>query len=290
MKLLVLLFSLFLASTSLAVTKPTFVPPNNLNIPVNNTVRTDATVNPGIGQPDGLSKSQYDTVLNHVFAVYSPFIKSLGGQYIIVRSWDDGTVNAQAWRDGDKYNIEMFGGLARYKGMSMDAFAIVACHETGHHLGGAPLYPGDVLAAEGQADYFATEKCLKNYFRGQDTNKIVKGLKVDQFVVEKCAKATDLNTCIRESAASQILSDILADLGGEANPNFNTPDLTIVTETNTDHPAAQCRLDTMFHGALCKANPRAKTSQTDPNVAYCPGKNLTSRPLCWYSPGNKVRY
>ena len=31
----------------------------------------------------------------------------------------------------------MFGGLAGHETITTDAFALVACHELGHHIGGA---------------------------------------------------------------------------------------------------------------------------------------------------------
>jgi hypothetical protein len=36
----------------------------------------------------------------------------------------------------------MFGGLARHELVTDDGFMMVVCHETGHHLGGAPRYNG----------------------------------------------------------------------------------------------------------------------------------------------------
>jgi len=47
-------------------------------------------------------------------------------------------VNAYASVDkqGQQF-IHMFGGLARHPLMTEDAFLLVACHEFGHHYGGA---------------------------------------------------------------------------------------------------------------------------------------------------------
>jgi hypothetical protein len=95
------------------------------------------------------------------------------------------------------------------------------------------------------------------------------------------------------------LARLLANLGGESVPAFNTPDKSKVSSTNEDHPAAQCRLDTYFAGAVCNVDWKIENSQTDANVGTCSGVGATllqlfqhgnsafskmgARPGCWYS-------
>jgi Zn-dependent protease with chaperone function len=54
----------------------------------------------------------------------------------------------------------MFGGLARDPLVTKDGFSAVICHEIGHHIAGAPRKGFSWASNEGQADYFATTKCL----------------------------------------------------------------------------------------------------------------------------------
>lgn len=87
--------------------------------------------------------------------------------------------------------------------------------------------------------------------------------------------------------------------------SFTTPDTTQVSTTNIYHPAAQCRLDTYFAGALCTIMPdldvipgltapmgknsmQAELGQavyscmtTSPLVGAV-GYNGKNRPRCWF--------
>ncbi len=74
---------------------------------------------------------------------------------------------------------------------------------------------------------------------------------------------------------------------GTANVNFDTPDMNVVNATDHAHPAAQCRLDTYYQGALCNIPFVIDPSQTDPKVGFCTrdaGDDIGLRPLCWYRP------
>jgi len=77
----------------------------------------------------------------------------LANELVIDKHWEDGTVNAYASENGNNDVISMFGGLARHPAITPDAFYLVACHEIGHHLGGAPKKGNTQWASnEGQAD------------------------------------------------------------------------------------------------------------------------------------------
>jgi hypothetical protein len=93
--------------------------------------------------------------------------------------------------------------------------------------------------------------------------------------------------CIRTSMAGLALGRLLADLGGEKMPDFDTPDTHKVPRTDDDHPAAQCRLDTYYAGSLCGVDFQKDTSDTDPTVNTCSqekGDKIGYRPRCWYAP------
>ena len=80
---------------------------------------------------------------------------------------------------------------------------------------------------------------------------------------------------------------LLGSLGGEPASHFDTPDQNVVSATNDEHPAAQCRLDTYFQGSLCSKAYTIDMSMTDPAVGGCvasQGYTSGMRPQCWYKP------
>ena len=116
------------------------------------------------GEARGLTEDEFLTVLDEVEAVYDPVFNELGKNLIVNRLWANDQVNASAQQQGRDWIINMFGGLARHEHATIDAFRAVACHEIGHHLGGAPKrsgWFGSWASNEGQSDYFATYKCMK---------------------------------------------------------------------------------------------------------------------------------
>ncbi len=207
-----------------------------------------------------ITEERFNVVLDRVEKIYAPIIEALGKKLVINRNWADGTVNAYAQQTGNNWLISMFGGLARHATITEDGFALVACHETGHHLGGAPRkasFFGSTWASnEGQADYWGTMKCLRKYFEGEDNIAIVAKMEVDPIAKAKCAEsfsnAEDVAVCERGAMAGLSLGNLFKALSnGTVTLKFDTPDPARVTRTNDNHPASQCRLDTYFNGSLC---------------------------------------
>ena len=176
-------------------------------------------------QITGTSKALYDKVLNQVERIYAPIFRAKGYQLKIVRSWSDGTVNAQAWWSGNTCNVEMFGGLARWPGITSTAVRQVALHEIGHCLGGSPYYPWSTMSCEGQADYYSTLVGCRELGVG----------------------------CV---ASSLNLARALASMGGEPAPRRPGPQLPAVGRTYCEHPEAQCRLQTYDAGIARGSRPR----------------------------------
>ena len=58
----------------------------------------------------------------------------------IEKKWSSATVTAGTYRDirNKQWIINLYGGLARHPLITEDAYALVICHEIGHHIGGAP--------------------------------------------------------------------------------------------------------------------------------------------------------
>jgi len=256
-----------------------FVPPNKEYISANSKL---------VGGIDELS---FNKILDTVQAIYTPIFSSVGATFDIERKWEDGTVNAYAYQQGSKWVISMFGGLARYPSMTADGFLLVACHEIGHHLGGAPIYTDEWASVEGQSDYYGVSKCMRRVFHTigftpppESTDEDLKyadGVCNDVHVTED-----DQGMCRKSIRAGVSVARLFSDLGGEEVSQFKTPDETIVDATQESHPDAQCRLDTYFHGALCDASYLASVSPIDPKIGYCNRTDgcgvMGTRPLCWY--------
>lgn len=249
---------------------------------------------------NGITEEKFNKILDRVEVLYKPIIEAKGKTLLISRNWDDGTVNAYAQQNGNTWQVSMFGGLARHETITEDAFALVACHELGHHLGGAPkkvAWMGSSWASnEGQSDYFGNSKCLRKYMEKDDNAAIVLNMEgkgeVDQVAKARCEKAfsneNDINMCIRGSMAGLSLGNLFRALRRlETKLQFTTPDSSVVTRTNDNHPAPQCRLDTYFQGSLCDKDFNLAVSDSDAKVGYCnsiDGYTDGVRPLCWFKP------
>lgn len=258
-----------------------FLPENDLNIPV------------GAKTVGGITQPQFNAVIDKLETIYAPIVSSMGGTLRINRKWEDGTVNANATRAGS-WVVNMFGGLARHQTITEDGFALVLCHELGHHLGGAPKVAGFFnrwASNEGQSDYFATLKCLRKAFLNDKNSTIIRKLKAPKALSDACSKAwpnkDDKAICVRAGMAGASVAALFAALRNKPEAKFETPDTNTVSRTDDAHPAHQCRLDTYFQGALCEVGFNEDVSQKDEVQGTCHGSlGHTSglRPLCWFKP------
>lgn len=257
-----------------------FLPPNSLSIPV------------GSKDDRGLSREQFDAVLDALEAVYAPEAAARGGRLVVERLWDDPTVNAKAKREGERYIVQMYGGLARHWTVTQDGFALVACHELGHHLGGWPRKrPRHVFSNEGQADYFANLKCLRRLF-GPGAAGTFTRMEEEPVSETACAAsfadAGERALCRRGAMAGLSIARLFRELGREPQePRLETPDLNRVEATINTHPATQCRLDTYFQGSLCPQPASVAVDYDDPAPGTCTfsqGFAVGLRPRCWYKP------
>lgn len=263
--------------------KTGFLPENDLKIGVFDKSRNNMT------------EARFNEIIDRVDAVYAPVVKAAGGKLKWSRDWKNATVNASAQRTfWGTWKVNMYGGLARHPLTTDDGFALVVCHELGHHLGGAPQVGGFLMkwaSNEGQSDYFATLKCFRRVFGNDDNQAIVAKMDVPQTVQTKCEEkftlADDVALCVRSAMGGKSLAALLGSLNGSSNVNFDTPDTSSVRKTNNAHPAAQCRLDTYFQGALCDKRVSEDVSNKDPAAGTCTreeGYEEGVRPLCWYAP------
>lgn len=287
MKKIFLLITLVMAANVFACDeegKTGFLPENDLNIPA-----SQKSIN-------GIDQSVFNQVIDEVSSVYRPIIEGAGDSFKINRNWDDGTVNASAQRLGNQVIVNMYGGLARHDLITKDGFAIVLCHEIGHHLGGAPKVKRLIIfnswaSNEGQSDYFATLKCFRRAYQNADNVAFIENIDVDPTVREKCNEVykseSEAALCMRSSMAAKSTANLLASLRSNSLPKFDTPDTSVVTKTDHAHPKGQCRLDTYFQGALCDRHLDDKLSDKDANEGTCNrdrGDEVGLRSLCWYKP------
>lgn len=255
-----------------------FLPRNSMKISVMN-------------RANGMTEERFNDIITKVESFYRPVVAKQGATLTFEREWSDDTVNAYASRSGNQWIISMYGGLARHEAITEDAFTLVACHEVGHHLGGAPRYRGQWAANEGQADYFGTLKCLRNVFLGDDNVSIARSLNVPATVVRQCESsygdAASIALCERSAMAGRSTAELMRVLNNSSPIDFTTPDPTQVSATSDAHPAAQCRLDTYLNGAVCQVSKDEPLSDTDATVGTCSEERsfrIGVRPRCWYKP------
>jgi hypothetical protein len=265
-----------------------FIPANNMKIPV------------GMFAAGGLTEAQFNGVMDRVEKQYTPDIVKLGDTLQIKRNWTDPTVNASAQQFGKVEVLNMYGGLARHPSITVEGFALVVCHELGHHLGGAPKISGyfgsDWATNEGGADYYAALKCLRRFFSEDDNAAILATATLDPLAVSTCqAQFKDLKDqqiCMRTSMAGQSVADFFQVMKKETTPpRYGTPDKSVVSQTNDAHPATQCRLDTMFAGMTChvpESDPNDK-SDYKRGSCYSPNDTVGVRPLCWFAPDSVAK-
>lgn len=254
-------------------------PENNLRIPVSKITKSI--------KKSGLSELQYHSILDAFESVWSPIIESkYKKQLVIKREWENSKVNAHATRDDiDNPVLVINGGLARHKNMNRDGLLLILCHELGHQFGGAPkAFRGrserrSWSSAEGQADYFATNKCMPKLIEKDILNSVSMGIK-------------DVNGYCQSFNCNRILSGAMSvgKLFASLRRDWQEPSLEgkskiIVNSTNHKHPTPQCRLDTFIAGSNCNAGLDIDFDNVDYKIGSClrdidPG---AARPSCWFS-------
>jgi hypothetical protein len=264
-----------------------FVEDNDMQIPVRVGTMMVTT---------GIDQATYNKILDRIELIYKGPVKSRGSTLKINRLWEDDTVNAFAQRSFGTWSVSFPGGLPRHPAVTADGFALVACHEIGHHLGGFPAKnilgtPG--MSIEGQADYFANSKCLREYFTPETNIEFFANNEVDERVIEKCQTQfqdeNDVMSCARGAVAGMSVSALFKDLREEDKlPDYFVPDSNKVVETITKHPGTQCRLDTYFSASRCVQDKSVQFGLEEENTGACTEKQGYTdgfRPRCWFKPG-----
>lgn len=288
---------LFMGLAQSAQARPIpIMPPNNLH------------VFDRVSRIQDIDETEFNRVIDGITAIWAPLAKIHGAELQVVKEWTNSTVNAFAEQHGKIWEVHFFGGLARRPEVTSDGFALVVCHELGHHFAGFPFVGGGSpwAANEGESDYFATHACLRHALHNMAQARVSRQFRsgVPPVVKAPCDTAwknpLDQDLCYRAANAGLSLSTLFA--GGGKGVAFDTPDRTVVPRTNNAHPAAQCRLDTYFSAALCstktfdlnvipgKGNPAGQASaEAEKHAAMysCTRSNKESmgvRPECWFKP------
>ena len=247
-----------------------------------------------VNEDSNISKKEFNKILDTVKKVYGPIFKSQRMNFRIESQWEDKQVNAFAGTRGTDRYILLYGGYARHKMMTKDAYLSVVCHEIGHHLGGFPKKNAHTWSSsEGQADYFSTLKCMKEVLRDDEDNK-ESALALDRpdEVKKQCrfqyANTNDYYICLRSSKAAEEHGKVIDDLdskGASSDVSLLTPSNYVVSDSNLKHPDAQCRVDTKYQGALCNVSTKIALDDLDEAIGTCTFNNfniLGNRPACWF--------
>ena len=108
--------------------RASFLPPNDLHLE-DDLHTKDAN----------MTEAEFNQIVDQVGAFYGPVVAHHGAQLTMLKNWQATMVNAYANQEGNNWVVAMFGGLARRPEITPDGFALVVCHELGHHLAGYPF-------------------------------------------------------------------------------------------------------------------------------------------------------
>lgn len=245
----------------------------------------------------GLSEEEFNEILDTIEKVYASIVaEELGLKLHINRKWEDDTLNAFAMRHPSYPEfaiLEFTGGLARHHTMTEAGFALVACHEVGHHMAGAPLNPRG-MSSEGQSDYFATSKCLRYFYKYklEKDPSLIFDFENEHYMVQSLCKSqfsdeVERAICEKSTSGGQAVANFFASMRGVEVPEILDLSRDEVDRTFEMHPIPQCRLDTYFQGALCNISETVNFSSQNTTDGACTrdeGHYLGVRPLCWYNP------
>lgn len=254
------------------------IPKNHLSIP--STIKAN------------ISELEFNHLIQKTLSPYQSLMTAHYGatEFEIIKLWEDGTVNTATGKKDGKFLLKVYGGLARHPLITPDAFTMILCHEIGHLIGGAPTWkPFNQASSEGQADYFATNKCFKKINENEDLK--IPNDTIPTYALNKCQKSyrdpRGFNLCKRSALAQLSLISLMHELSGHpTRPKFETPDpyeMSVIQFNG--YPKPQCRLDTLLAGSLCHSDINELHDMNLYNKGNCATQNGDTeglRPRCWY--------
>lgn len=167
-----------------------------------------------------------------------------------------------------RFVITLTGKTAQIDRMNMDGYAIVACHELGHVLGGYPLQKNAIdswSSVEGQADWYATNQCMWTYVKIVNATTLIRDF--DRDFIARCDQAFhgDLEKimgCLRIISGVQAMADYFnRSLPVDKKVSLFAKDSRVVEKTLQRYPSDQCRVDTYMAGLFNSPRPRCWFSE-----------------------------
>lgn len=241
----------------------------------------------------GMNEVEFNQIIQTFSSKLQNYVFDTSGKTLsLVGDWKSERANAYITRDmEDNPKIVLNGGMARHPKMTRDGLYLVLCHELGHYFGGAPKsFRGNTTrrswsSAEGQADYFASNKCLPLLI-----NELNDGYDYSFVRSNNEKEECQTGVCSRIRLAGLSVANVFASLKNSAKPELDKKDTSVVYNTNYGHPSPQCRLDTFLAGAVCGQTEFDEVDNSDPKIGSCVrGSKLDllnkgARPLCWFNP------
>ncbi len=182
-------------------------------------------ITPEMAPDSAVSQVDFYMIPAQIISLFAAEIKQIGYPVLLDASWESPYFGAGVSFYNDQFRLMILGGTTRVKGMSLDAYAAIVCHEIGHIIGGAPFQTiagAEWSSAEGQSDFFAASVCLPRYFKS-------KGARIEQagFEMMWALKDFDSNPNPEERKLIRHLSKIPAT------------SKTIINQ----YPSLQCRYE-----------------------------------------------
>jgi hypothetical protein len=241
----------------------------------------------------GLTQTEFNHAIDKVISTYKPELDRKGITLNLNRYFNNHTDSSDTYVDSEdmnKWHINMRRAMSNYNGANKEMVMFVVCHELGHHLGGAPKHINHNLSAshgnqwasvEGQADYWAVNKCLRKVFVKDNNQKIVRDLNIPSVGKTKCRAAWKHNR-VQQALCERVFH--LAENSFFAKVKYASvfqEDNSKVAETYGSHPEAQCRIDTMKAAAICTSSVNDPVSNIFLDQGACVSGE-GKRPACWF--------
>lgn len=214
-----------------------------------------------------ISESDFSDVNEAIIDTHAPLVRrQLNSTVDLVELYGDfgGAFKVDSARKPlgeSRFVITLTGNIPQSGPMSADGYAIVACHEVGHILGGAPRQTKALdqwSSVEGQADYFATNQCMWKY--AESLPILMHAF--DRDGIARCERAFNNDvqktlSCLRILSGIQAMVDYFNRTSAkDKHISINAHDPTEVLATIQKYPSTQCRVDTWMAGLFQKPRPR----------------------------------
>jgi hypothetical protein len=243
-----------------------------------------------------LTEEEFNSTVKRIRDYFTPVFAAAGKSINVYSSWSFPMNNAFATQDKNGTSVYFFGLFTMNKFMTKDSFLFVACHEIGHHLGGFPKQTGSMSWAsdEGQADYFAANKCyrelLKNDPENENADKLVLSDSVKELCKAQYPAEDEYRICLRSVRAGEDVGKMLDYMKTSVESKqvlLLEPEPAPATKTLVAHPDPICRTHGILSASLCNRPSDVAISDTDETVGVCHEKNgdkIGYRALCWFKP------